>query len=79
MRMEQSLSEFEQALSQEMAQARALRERAVRRAEKRSRQRHLAKVHKRGSMRYVLLVLSIIATAVVVTIAMFETLYYVMG
>ena len=79
MRMKQSLSEFEQALSQEMALDRALRDRTVRRAEKRSRQRQLARVHKRGSMRYVLLVLSIIATAVVVTIAMFETLYYVMG
>jgi hypothetical protein len=79
MRMQQSLSEFEQALSQEMALDRALRERTVQRAEKRSRQRHLDRVHKRGSMRYVLLVLSIIATAVIVTIAMFETLYYVMG
>jgi membrane glycosyltransferase len=79
MRMQQSLSEFDQALSQEMAVERAMRERAVRRVEKRSRQRHLAKVHRRGSMRYLLLVLSIIATAVVVTIAMFETLYYVMG
>jgi anti-sigma-K factor RskA len=79
MRMQQSLSEFEQALSQEMAVERAMRERAVRRVEKRNRQRHLAKMHRRGSFRYLLLVLSIIATAVVVTIAMFETLYYVMG
>jgi membrane glycosyltransferase len=79
MRMQQSLSEFDQALAQEMAAERTMRERAVRRVEKRSRQRHLAKVHRRGSMRYLLLVLSIIATAVVVTIAMFETLYYVMG
>jgi hypothetical protein len=30
-------------------------------------------------MRYSLLVLSIILTAVVVTIAMFETLYYLLG
>jgi membrane glycosyltransferase len=79
MRMQQSLSEFEQALSEEMAVDRAMRERAVRRVEKRNRQRHLSKVHKRGTMRYLVLVLSIIATAVVVTIAMFETLYYVMG
>jgi hypothetical protein len=79
MRMQQSLSEFEQALSQEMAVERAMRERAVRMVEKRNRQRHLAKIHRRGSVRYLLLVLSIIATAAVVTIAMFETLYYVMG
>ena len=32
-----------------------------------------------GSMRFALLVLTLIATAVVVTIAMFQTLYYVMG
>ncbi|HEX4344379.1 MAG TPA: hypothetical protein VHZ31_02340 [Solirubrobacteraceae bacterium] len=79
MRMQQSLTEFERALSQEMALDRKIRDRAVRRAEKRERQRHLARVHKRGSMRYMMLVASIIATAVVVTIAMFETLYYVMG
>ena len=30
-------------------------------------------------MRFALLVLTLIATAVVVTIAMFQTLYYVMG
>jgi hypothetical protein len=30
-------------------------------------------------MRYSLLVLSIVLTAVVVTIAMFETLYYLLG
>ena len=32
-----------------------------------------------SSMRFALLVLTLIATAVVVTIAMFQTLYYVMG
>jgi membrane glycosyltransferase len=70
---------MQQSLSQQMASERAMRERAVRQVEKRNRQRHLAKIHRRGSFRYLLLVLSIIATAVVVTIAMFETLYYVMG
>jgi len=34
---------------------------------------------KNGSMRFGLLVLVLIATAVGVTVAMFETLYYVMG
>jgi predicted nucleic acid-binding Zn ribbon protein len=34
---------------------------------------------KRSSMRFWLLVLSLIATAVIVTIAMFETLYYLLG
>ena len=33
----------------------------------------------RSSMRFWVLVLSLIATAVAVTIAMFETLYYLLG
>ena len=45
----------------------------------RSRQRHIERSHKHGSMRFALLVLTLIATAVLVTIAMFQTLYYVMG
>jgi hypothetical protein len=36
-------------------------------------------VHKRGTLRFVLLVLMLIATAVIVTVAMFKTLYVVMG
>ena len=34
---------------------------------------------KRSSVRFWLLVLSLIATAVIVTVAMFETLYYLLG
>jgi hypothetical protein len=45
----------------------------------RSRQRNLERVHKRGTARFIILVLMLIATAVVVTIAMFQTLYIVMG
>jgi hypothetical protein len=45
----------------------------------RTRQRHIERSHKHGSMRFFLLVLTLIATAVIVTIAMFQTLYYVMG
>jgi pyrroline-5-carboxylate reductase len=44
-----------------------------------SRRRHLEKEHKAGSVRFLLLVLTLITTAVVVTIAMFQTLYFVMG
>jgi hypothetical protein len=77
--MRQSLAQFEQAFYEEAALDRSRRERLANRAARRSRQRELAKMHKRGSMRFVLLVLTLIATAVVVTIAMFETLYRVMG
>lgn len=79
MRMRQSLAQFEQAFYEEAALDRSRRERLQTTAQHRSRRRQLEKTHKRGSIRYALLVLTLIATAVVVTIAMFETLYMVMG
>ena len=79
MRMRQSLAEIEEAFVEEIEEDRERRERLARRAEQRARQRHIERVHKHGSMRFALLVLTLIATAVVVTIAMFQTLYYVMG
>jgi hypothetical protein len=42
-------------------------------------ERRVERVHKRGSVRFILLTLTLIATAVIVIVAMFETLYYVMG
>ena len=79
MRMTQTLAEMERAFleSQEVEQVRA--EQTVRTAELRQRQREIDRVHKRGTMRFTLLVLTLIGTAVLVTVAMFETLYYVMG
>jgi membrane glycosyltransferase len=53
----------------------SLRRRAVLRSRKRSHERE----KKRSSLRYWMLVLSLVATAVIVTIAMFETLYYLLG
>jgi len=79
MRMMQSLAEIERAFleQQEVEQVRA--EQTVRTAELRQRQREIDRVHKRGTMRFTVLVCTLIATAVLVTVAMFETLYYVMG
>lgn len=77
--MRQSLAQMEQAFYEESQLDRARRERLASTAAHRTRQRHLQKVHKRGSIRYALLVLALVATAVVVTVVMFETLYYVMG
>ena len=79
MRMRQSLAEIEEAFAEEIEEDRERRERLAHRAELRLRQRHIEKTHKHGSMRFALLVLTLIATAVVVTITMFQTLYYVMG
>jgi hypothetical protein len=36
-------------------------------------------VHKRGTLRFTILVLTLLATAVFVTVVMFRTLYLVMG
>ncbi len=79
MRMRQSLAQLEQAFYEETTQDRERRERLRHTATQRSRQRQLERVHKHGSWRFAGLVLSIIVTAVVVTVVMFETLYYVMG
>ena len=79
MKMRQSLAQLEQAFFEEIALDRRRREHLRQSAAQRSRQRRLERIHKQGSLRYWLLALTLIATAVVVTVAMFETLYYVMG
>jgi cell division septal protein FtsQ len=79
MRMRQSFAEFEDAFFEEIEEDRERRERLRRHAEQRSRRRHVEKTHRRGSLRFALVLLTLIATAVFVTIAMFQTLIYVMG
>jgi hypothetical protein len=79
MRMHQNLAEIEEAFVEEIEEDRERRERLARRATMRARQRHIERTQKHGSMRFALLVLTLIATAVVVTIVMFQTLYYVTG
>jgi hypothetical protein len=78
-RMRQSLDEFERAFAEQTYVDRVRRESLRRKAVMRSRQRNLERVHKRGTARFIVLVLMLIATAVVVTIALFQTLYIVMG
>jgi hypothetical protein len=78
-RMRQSLDEFERAFAEQTYVDRVRRESLRHKAVMRSRQRNLERVHKRGTARFIVLVLMLIATAVVVTIAMFQTLYIVMG
>jgi hypothetical protein len=79
MRMRQSLAEIEEAFEQEIELDRTRRERLNKTAIQRTRSRQVQRVHKKGSVRFILLTLAIIATAVVVTVAMFEALYIVMG
>ncbi len=79
MRMRQSLAEIEEAFEQEIELDRTRRERLNKTAIQRTRSRRVQRVHKKGSVRFILLTLALIATAVVVTVAMFEALYVVMG
>lgn len=77
--MRQSLDEFEQAFHAEVDGDRARREALRRQAAQRARQRDLQDVAKRSTLRFALLVLTLLATAIAVTVLMFETLYLVMG
>jgi hypothetical protein len=79
MRMQQSLADIEEAFVEEIEEDRERRERLARRAEMRTRQRHIEKSHKHGSMRFALLVLTLIGTAALVTWLMFWTIWQVMG
>jgi hypothetical protein len=79
MKMRQSLAELEQEFRHEMQLDKRRSQLQQRRAVSRSRQRWREREKKRSSMRYWVLVVSLIGTAVIVTIAMFETLYYLLG
>jgi hypothetical protein len=79
MRMRQSIAEIEEAFFEEIEEDRERRERLRRHAEQRARHRLVAKTHRHGTLRFALVMLVLLATAVVVTIAMFRTLYIVMG
>jgi ferric-dicitrate binding protein FerR (iron transport regulator) len=79
MRMRQSLAEIESAFYEEMDLERQLAEAQRRQAQTRTRRRHVERQQRHGTVRFVLLVLALLATAVGVTIAMFQTLYLVMG
>ncbi len=79
MRMRQSFAQFERAFVEDMQADRRRRDELRREAALRSRERQLARTHKHGTARFVVLCLTLIATAVLVTIAMFQALYLVMG
>jgi hypothetical protein len=79
LRMRQSLAaleeQFHHQMEREQEHSEQLRHYAVWRTRTRRRERE----KKRSSVRFWLLVASLIATAVAVTVAMFETLYYLLG
>lgn len=75
MKMRQSLAQLEQEFRHETQLDRTRRETLRRRAIQRSRSRRRVRARKRSSFRYWMLVLSLVATAAIVTAAMFATLY----
>jgi membrane glycosyltransferase len=79
MKMRQSLAQLEQEFRHEAQLDRNRRETLRRHAVRRSRRRTHARDRKRSSLRYWILILSLIATAVIVTVAMFESLYFLLG
>ena len=79
MKMRQSFAEWEQAFVKEITLDRHRRDSLRRTTEKRALKRDIEKRHKRGSVRYAMLVLTLILTAVVVTVVMFRTLYLLLG
>ena len=78
-KLQQSLAAFERAFVEEAEAERMRRERVYRAAEQRLHARRGERVHKHGSLRFMVLVLVLLATAALVTVAMFKTLYIVMG
>jgi hypothetical protein len=79
MKMRQSPTEWEQAFDKEISLDRRRRASLRRTAEQRSLKREVDRRHKRGSVRFVLLVLTLVMTAAVVTVVMFRTLYLLLG
>jgi anti-sigma-K factor RskA len=78
-RMRQSLAQIEEDFRDEMQREERRAELQVRHAVQRTRIRRRTRARKRSSMRFWLLVLGLVATAVGVTVAMFETLYVLLG
>ncbi|HEY4916472.1 MAG TPA: hypothetical protein VIH92_06165 [Solirubrobacteraceae bacterium] len=79
MKMRQSLADWEQAFVKEVTLDRHRRDSLRRTSEQRAFKRDLEKRHKRGSLRFALLVLTLIATVVIVAVVMFRTLYLLLG
>jgi hypothetical protein len=79
MKMRQSLAQLEQEFHFESQRDRRRQERLRRQAVRRSRVRAVEREKKKGSVRYCVLVLSIILTACTVTAGMFASLYLLLS
>jgi hypothetical protein len=78
-KLRRSPAEIEEAFAHEISLERHRRAWLRHTAERRTRKRELERRHKHGSIRFVLLVATLILTAVIVAAVMFRTLYLLLG
>jgi hypothetical protein len=78
-KMRQSLTELERAFAREISMERHRRASLRKTTEQRAIKREVERRHKRGSVRFVLLVLTLMFTAAIVTVVMFRTLYLLLS
>ena len=79
MRMRQSLAQLEESFEQATARERHRRRELQRTVVQRTRVRRRAKIEQGQNLRFILLLAAIALTVVIVTIAMFETLAWLLG
>jgi anti-sigma-K factor RskA len=77
--MRQSFQQFEAAFRESAIEERTRAERRLEHAAQRTHQRRRQRVRRHGTLRFLALVASIIATSVLVTFVMFETLAWLIG
>jgi hypothetical protein len=78
MKMRQSLNQLERAFVEETVLDRDRRESLRRTAERRAAKRRSERAIKQGKARFIVLSLTLVATAVVVSIVMFRALYLIL-
>jgi hypothetical protein len=78
MKWRQSLNQLERAFVEEAALDRDRRESLRRTAERRAAKRRSERAIKQGKARFIVLSLTLVATAVVVSVVMFRALYLIL-
>ena len=79
LKMRRSLAELEDQFEREMKDERARRDSLIRTAQERTQRRGVERRNRSGSLRFVALFATLVATAVLVTAAMFVTLYLLLA
>ena len=77
--MDQSLVDFERAFADQIAQERRAATLVQAKVAHRNKLRQVENVNRQGARRFILLALTLIATAMIVTVVMFKALYLVLG